>query len=104
MLALVVYIPESHLETVKDALFTAGAGRIGDYERCCFQTEGIGQFRPLANAQPFLGQVGEVEKVKEWRVEMVFAPSLREPVETALKAAHPYETPAYWILNLVNSS
>jgi hypothetical protein len=104
MLALVVYIPESHLDVVKNALFAAGAGKIGDYDHCCFQSEGMGQFRPLAKAQPHLGKVGELEKVKEWRVEMVLENSLRSAVETALKESHPYETPAYWVLDLLNSS
>lgn len=102
MLALVVYIPESHLEIVKDALFNAGAGRIGNYDSCCFQSEGTGQFRPLPEANPFLGKVGALETCKEWRVEMVFEDSLRQTVENALKKAHPYETPAYWILKLEN--
>lgn len=103
MLALVVYIPDSHLETVKEALFAAGAGKIGNYDHCCFQSEGTGQFRPLANANPFVGTVGAVETCKEWRVEMVLEDGLRQKVEVALKKSHPYETPAYWIWKLENS-
>jgi hypothetical protein len=103
MLGLVVYIPESHLEEVKEALFAAGAGKIGDYEKCSFQTEGLGQFRPLENATPFLGKRGEIEKVKEWKVEMVLANEKKNEVIQALKNAHPYETPAFWLIDLLNS-
>lgn len=78
-------------------MFAAGAGRIGNYDSCAWQTEGLGQFRPLEGSQPFLGHVGEVEKVKEWKVEMVCEDAMLDAVVAALKAAHPYETPAYLI-------
>jgi hypothetical protein len=103
MIGLVVYIPESHLEEVKDALFAAGAGKIGNYERCCFQTKGIGEFKPLENAKPFLGKQGNVESVVEWKVEMVLPKEKKGAVVSALKSAHPYETPAFWLIDLLNS-
>jgi hypothetical protein len=90
-----VYIPQSDLEIVKDALFDAGAGRIGNYDRCCWQLLGHGQFRPLAGSQPFIGKCGEVEQVAEYRVEMVCANELVDGVLAALRAAHPYEEPAF---------
>ena len=98
MLVLVVYIPRSHLEEVKAALFAAGAGRIGDYDCCCWQVEGAGQFRPLDGSRPFVGQQGKIEQVPEYRVELVLAANLRQEVTEALLAAHPYEEPAYHFL------
>ncbi|KUJ81624.1 NGG1p interacting factor NIF3 [Microbulbifer flavimaris] len=95
MYKLCVYIPETHLEKVKQALFVAGAGRIGDYDSCCFQVAGTGQFRPLEGSQPFIGQQGEVERVSEYRVEMVCADNLVDGALAALRAAHPYEEPAF---------
>lgn len=95
MYKLCVYIPESHLEQVKQALFTAGAGCIGDYDSCCFQLKGTGQFRPLAGSQPFIGQAGEVEQVVEYRVEMVCADERVDAALAALREAHPYEEPAF---------
>lgn len=92
---LEVYVPETHLEQVKSALFEAGAGRIGDYDSCCWQTCGTGQFRALEGSNPFIGSQGQVEKVQEWKLELVCAPARIEAVIAALKKAHPYETPAY---------
>lgn len=100
MYKLTFYVPESHLEGVKAALFAAGAGRIGDYDACCWQVRGQGQFRPLAGSQPFLGQQGVVEVVEEFRVEMVCEDPLIAAAVAALKQAHPYETPAYDVLRL----
>ncbi|WP_024850802.1 NGG1p interacting factor 3 protein, NIF3 [Hydrogenovibrio kuenenii] len=95
MLKLVFYVPESHLEHVKTALFSVGAGKIGHYDSCCWQVQGQGQFRPLEGSQPFLGKQDEVETVSEYKVEMVLKESLVKVVQTALLEAHPYETPAY---------
>ncbi|GAA5441944.1 GTP cyclohydrolase 1 type 2 homolog [Microbulbifer sp. NBRC 101763] len=90
-----IYIPESHLEEVKQALFAAGAGRIGDYDHCCWQVLGTGQFRPLPGSQPFIGESGEVEQVSEYRVEMVCADEHVDATLQALYGAHPYEEPAF---------
>ncbi len=92
---LCFFVPTTHVEQVKAAVFEAGAGRIGDYDCCAWQTLGEGQFRALAGANPFIGQVGEVERVPEFKVELVVADHLLEAVVQALKQAHPYETPAY---------
>ena len=104
MYKLCVYIPETHLEAVKQALFAAGAGRIGDYDSCCWQTLGQGQFRPLAGSQPFIGQQGAVETVPEYKVELVCEDALIAAAIAAMKLAHPYEEPAYdcWRLDTVN--
>jgi len=100
MYKLCFYVPESHLEAVKEAVFAAGAGRIGDYEACCWQVAGQGQFRPLAGANPFLGQRGELERVAEYRVELVCADDRITAAVAALIAAHPYEEPAYDVWRL----
>lgn len=95
MLALVVYIPEEALEKVKRAMFSAGAGRIGNYDQCCWQTKGEGQFRALPGANPAIGEVGAIERVTEWKVEIVCDAACVGAVVKAMKQAHPYETPAY---------
>lgn len=100
MYALFFYVPESHLEQVKSALFSAGAGVIGDYQRCCWQVLGQGQFEPMAGSQPFLGRLEQLEQVAEWRVELVVEVAAIKAVVAALKAAHPYEEPAYGVYRL----
>lgn len=102
LVQLFFYVPESHLDAVKQALFEAGAGKIGDYEQCAWQIAGTGQFKPLAGSQPFLGEQGVLEQVKEYRVEMVFERDKATEVLKALKQAHPYEEPAYGVLELIN--
>jgi hypothetical protein len=100
MYKLAFFVPPSHVEQVKSALFAAGAGRIGDYDSCAWQVLGQGQFRPLDDSQPFLGRAGEVEQVAEWKVELVVADALIQQAVTALKHSHPYETPAYEVWKL----
>jgi hypothetical protein len=98
---LVVFVPAEALEAVRDALFAAGAGRIGAYERCSWYTEGTGTFRPLAGASPAVGRVGEEERVPEVRLETVFPDERQDEVVAALRAAHPYEEPAFDIYPLL---
>ena len=100
MYKLTVFIPDDHLETVKTALFTAGAGTIGNYSDCCWQVQGIGQFKPLSGSNPHIGQQDKIEQVTEWRVEMVVATDKIHAVIDALKQAHPYETPAYDVIRV----
>lgn len=100
MYKLGFYVPAGQLEQVKLALFAAGAGRIGNYDHCCWQTLGQGQFRPLAGSTPALGQQGHVETVAEYRVELVCEDRLIAQVLAALKASHPYEEPAYDVVRL----
>ena len=90
-----VYVPETHAEAVKQAMFEAGAGRIGNYDCCCFQTVGRGQFRPLDGSRPFLGAKNRVEQVTEWKLEMICPEEKLRTVIAALRQAHPYETPAF---------
>lgn len=99
---LAFFVPASHVEVVKAAVFAAGGGRIGDYDHCAWQTLGQGQFRPLDGSQPFLGQLGQVEVVEEWKVELVVADERVRQVVAALKQSHPYETPAYEVWPLLD--
>jgi hypothetical protein len=101
MYKLCFYVPDTHIETVKQAVFDAGAGRIGDYDSCCWQVLGEGQFRPLSGSQPFLGQQGKLERVPEYRVEMVCEAANISAAVAALLASHPYQEPAWDVVALV---
>ncbi len=94
------FVPEDHRDAVKTAVFATGAGKIGDYDSCCWEVCGTGQFRPLDGANPYIGQQGAVEKVSEYRVEMVVADDLIAEAVAAMKQAHPYEEPAYDVWRL----
>ncbi len=81
-------------------MFEAGAGRVGDYDSCAWQTLGQGQFRPLEGSVPYLGQQGQVESVAEYKVELVCQEAEKEAVIAAMKAAHPYEEVAYGVIRM----
>lgn len=100
MYKLCFYVPESHLEKTKSAVFAAGAGHIGDYDHCCWQAKGQGQFRALSGSKPFVGEQDTLEVVEEYRVEMVCAEERLQAAVAALRLAHPYEEPAFdcWLL------
>lgn len=102
MYQLGFYVPGSHLDAVKSALFDKGAGRIGDYEACCWQVLGEGQFCPTAGSQPFIGAHNQLEKLDEWKVEMVCEDHLIKDVVATLKTIHPYEEVAYTVYRLVD--
>jgi hypothetical protein len=88
------YVPESHLERVKSAMFEAGAGRVGNYDSCAWQTAGEGQYRPLEGNRPFMGELSSVESVSEYKVEIVCATDLINEVVDAMKSApHHNELP-----------
>ena len=97
---LVTFVPQPDAERVLDALAIAGAGAVGNYDRCAFTVEGTGTFRPLDGAKPTVGRVGEVAAVAETRLEMVMSRDRREAVVAALRAAHPYETPAFDVVEV----
>lgn len=94
-----VKVPADHVDKVAQAMFGAGAGTIGDYDSCAFRINGHGQFRPLSGANPFIGAEGEIEYVEEVRLEMVAPRSVRSAIVKALLAAHPYEEPAFDIVD-----
>jgi hypothetical protein len=98
---LVVFVPESALDAVRDAVFAAGAGRIGDYERCSWYTAGTGTFLGGESTEPSIGEAGREEHVPELRLETVFPADRQTNVIAALRAAHPYEEPAYDVYELV---
>ncbi|MGS2742941.1 NGG1p interacting factor NIF3 [Halomonas sp. LS-001] len=102
MYKLAFFVPVENAESVKEAVFATGAGRIGNYEACCFQTQGTGQFRPLAGAAPHLGQVGQLERVEELKIELVCQDALIKAAISALKTAHPYEEVAYDVWQLAD--
>jgi dinuclear metal center YbgI/SA1388 family protein len=97
---LVVFVPEPDTERLIDALAAAGAGNIGAYERCAWTTVGTGTFRPGPGAEPTIGSVGSIQRVPETRVEMVLPRAQRPAVLDALRAAHPYEEPAFDLYEL----
>ena len=102
LLKLVVFIPESHLETVRNAIFECGAGFIGNYDQCGFTTSGSGSFRGNENANPFVGEKGKIHFEKEVRFETILYSHLIGKVVKALHNSHPYEEPAYDVYSLEN--
>ncbi len=96
----VVFVPTADADVLIDALAAAGAGQIGDYDRAAFTAQGTGTFRPLAGAHPTIGAIGGIEQVPETMVQMVAARSRRAHVLAAMRAAHPYEEPAFDVIPL----
>ena len=92
------YVPAPNVDAVKEALAAAGAGKLGNYDSCMWQTLGTGQFRPLDGSNPTIGSHGVVEQVQEFKLEMIVAKDKIKDVVAALRKSHPYETPAfqYW--------
>ena len=103
LLKLAVFVPESHLEKVRLAVTEAGAGNIGNYSHCTFQTAGTGTFLPLAGAKPFIGSQGRLEYAAEFRLETVLPAAISRKVVTAMIKAHPYEEVAYDLFALSNT-
>ena len=100
---IAVFVPETHMETVQNAMFQSGAGAIGNYDEASFRVSGTGTFRPLEGANPFEGEVGKREEVGEFRLEMLAKESQSAEIVRAMKAAHPYEEVAHDIVPLRNS-
>jgi dinuclear metal center YbgI/SA1388 family protein len=96
----VVFVPAGDANAVREAMFGAGAGQIGDYSHCSWSVSGTGQFLPHDGASPAIGSVGSIERVSEDRVEVIAPTRLRAHVLTAMRAAHPYEEPAFDIFAL----
>ncbi len=99
---LVVFVPPEALDQVRDALFAVGAGRIGAYERCSWYAEGTGTFFGTEETEPAVGERGVEERVPELRLETVFPVERHDEVVAALRAAHPYEEPAFDVYELVS--
>lgn len=95
---IAVYVPLSHVDIVKIAVFSEGAGRFSGYEACCWQTEGQGQFLPMADANPYAGVKGQITHQKEMKLEFFCDSVCIRAVIAAMKKAHPYEVPAFFVL------
>lgn len=100
MYKICFYVPITHVDQVKNAMFASGAGKIGNYSYCAWQILGEGQFMPLEGSNAFIGAQNYLEKVAEYKVEMVCDSQYIREVVAALKEAHPYEEPAYQIIKL----
>ncbi|MBX7066422.1 MAG: hypothetical protein K1X28_04245 [Parachlamydiales bacterium] len=93
MFAIVLTVPETHADAVREAMGKAGAGHVGDYAFCSFSMKGNGRFLPLAGANPFLGSEGKLETVAEERIETICPKEKLPAVIEAIRKAHPYEEP-----------
>lgn len=102
MFMLCFNVPVTHVEIVKDAIFAAGAGTVGHYKNCSWQILGEGQFMPLQGSHAFIGTVGKLEKVAEYKVETICTEDQIKDVIAALKKAHPYEVPSYQVWRFEN--
>lgn len=102
LVKLVAFVPAGYEDRVRDALAAGGAGQIGNYSHCTFQSPGTGTFRPLAGAQPFRGEVGSLERADELRLETILPQRRTAAAIHALLSAHPYEEVAYDLYPLEN--
>jgi structural hemagglutinin/hemolysin toxin protein RtxA len=100
MFKICFYTPIEHADKIKSAMFEAGAGNIGNYSHCAWQTLGEGQFLPLAGSQSFIGDIDVIEKAAELKIEMVCANEYIQATIKALKESHPYEEPAYQVIRI----
>lgn len=101
---LVTYCPTNQAKQVREAMFTAGAGKIGDYSNCSFNTEGFGTFKPGDNTNAFVGQIGVQHQEPETKIEIIYPINLERQILIALHESHPYEEIAYDLFSLTNTS
>lgn len=101
---ITTYVPTSHTDRVREALFSAGAGHIGPYDCCSYNADGTGTFRALEGADPFVGRIGELHRENETKISAVFLKHQEKDIVKALASSHPYEIPAYEISSLDNES
>lgn len=99
---LVVFVPLSHADAVRDAIHAAGGGTLGNYSHASFSSRGVGRFKPKQGANPAVGQIGELNEVEEERIEVLVDKAVVDDVVAAMKKAHPYEEPAYDLYKLEN--
>jgi hypothetical protein len=100
MFKLCFFVPPEYAEKVKLAVFKVGAGKMGAYAECSWETLGTGQFRPLQGSKPFIGESNTLERVEELKIEMLCEEYVIKEAVAALKQAHPYEEPAYEVIKL----
>jgi hypothetical protein len=91
---IVVFVPVSHADAMREAIGRAGGGKLGNYSYCSFSVRGVGRFQPEQGAQPAIGQVGKLQEVEEERIEITCDTPLVRDVVKAIVSAHPYEEPA----------
>ncbi|MCS5592199.1 MAG: NGG1p interacting factor NIF3 [Gammaproteobacteria bacterium] len=103
MIQISFYVPNNDAETVKMAMFEAGAGSINNYTHCAWQTEGVGQFMPTQGAKPAFGELSQLEILPELKIEMVCDDDCIDQVVRAMKVSHPYEEVAYSVIKLENT-
>lgn len=102
LVKIVVFVPETHADIVRSAMGAAGAGAIGNYSHCSFSSKGIGRYKPMDGAKPFIGKVGKLEEVEEERIEMIATKEKAKAVIAAMKKVHPYEEVAFDIYPLLS--
>ncbi|EGC30335.1 hypothetical protein DICPUDRAFT_41582 [Dictyostelium purpureum] len=102
MYKIIFFVPKASCDIVKTSMFKVGAGRMGGYDSCCFVSSGMGQFRPLQGSNPTIGNIGNIEYVEEYKVEMVCDDNIINDAIKALKESHPYEVPAYEVYKLLD--
>ena len=102
MLKITFYVPVDDAQKVKAAMFEAGAGKIGNYDCCSWEVLGKGQFRPLEGSKPHIGSQDKIEEIPELRVEMVCLEKDIQQIVAAMKHSHPYETPAFDVIKIVD--
>ena len=100
MYKIIYFVPKEYKELTKKSLFDIGVGKFNNYDCCSFETLGVGQFRPIHNANPFIGNIDEIEQVQEYKVEMICNDMLIEKAIETLKNTHPYEEVAYDVIKL----
>ena len=100
MYKLNFYVPKEDKEKVKEALFAVGVGRFDNYEHCSWETLGEGQFKPIGDANPHIGTLEKLERVEEYKVEMICEDYLIKKAVATLKDAHPYEEVAYEVFKM----
>ena len=99
---IVVYVPESHADKMREIVGEAGAGKIGNYSHCTFSVKGVGCFKPETGAHPSIGSVGSIQEVLEERIESICSEDKLQAVLKAIKDTHPYEEPATEVYLLVD--
>lgn len=99
---IVVFVPKSHTDIVRQAMGDAGAGKIGNYSHCSYSVDGVGRYKPTEGAKPFIGEVGKFEEVEEERIECVCDKDKAKEVISAIRKVHPYEEVAFDIYPLIS--
>lgn len=101
---IVVFVPKTHTDIVRQAMGDTGAGRVGSYSHCSYSVDGVGRYKPLEGAHPVIGEVGKFEEVNEERIECVCEKRKAKEVIAAIRKVHPYEEVAFDIYPLIDEN